>query len=151
MKAYFLIIFPLLCFSLAHAQRPDLNAAKVTYLTTKLNLTEQQAKDFWPIYNEFAEKRKKILMDIRTASKAATNIASTDEQLNLYIKQILDLRQSEIDLEKSYLPRFQKVITIRQVAGLFQAEKEFTRMVLTRLGGRRKHGGMEGVMSPEED
>jgi len=139
MKNIILILVLLFCsFQIGYGQRPELTAAKVTYLSNKLNLTEQQAKDFWPIYDEFSDKRKKILQDIRFASKSATNISATDEQLGQYIKQILDLRQAEIDLEKLYLPKFQRVITIRQVAGLFQAEKEFTRMVLNRLGGRRK-------------
>ena len=35
-------------------------AAKVAFITSRLNLNTSQAQQFWPVYNEFEAERKKI-------------------------------------------------------------------------------------------
>jgi hypothetical protein len=43
--------------------------------------------------------------------------------------------QQQLNLEKDYFERALKVLTLRQVAQLYQAERDFTKEVLQRLVG----------------
>jgi len=119
----------------------QLENAKIAYLTNKLALTQEQAQQFWPIYNEFSDKRRTLNHNLR---QLRTNNPDglSDQQLKTNLAQSLALRQQEVDLEKDYYTRFQRVITIRQVAQLSMAERQFTREVLQRVAGQ--HGGRRG-------
>ncbi|MCR5886546.1 hypothetical protein LRS06_01910 [Hymenobacter sp. J193] len=120
----------------------QLESAKIAFLTDKLTLTPEQAQRFWPVYNEYSDKRRDLnrrQRQLRTDSPE--NL--TDQQLRDNLRQALTLRQQEVDLEKDYFERFQKVISIRQTANLFVAERQFTKQVLQRVANRR--GGSEMV------
>ncbi|QIX60161.1 hypothetical protein FY528_01420 [Hymenobacter lutimineralis] len=119
----------------------QLENAKIAYLTDKLALTQDQAQRFWPVYNEYSDKRRDLnrrQRQLRTDNPDAL----TDQQLRDNIRQVLALRQQEVDLEKDYVERFQKVISLRQTARLFIAERQFTKEVLQRVADRR--GGRPG-------
>ena len=57
----------------------------------------------------------------------------TDQQLRDNFTQSFNTRQQELNLEKEYFDKFQKVISLRQVAQLFQAERDFTKEVIKRV------------------
>ncbi|MBG8553797.1 hypothetical protein [Hymenobacter guriensis] len=114
----------------------QLESAKIAFLTDKLALTPEQAQRFWPVYNEYSDKRRDLnrrLRQLRTDNPESL----TDQQLRDNLRQALALRQQEVDLEKDYFERFQKVISIRQTASLFVAERQFTKQVLQRVADRR--------------
>lgn len=115
-------------------------AAKVAYITNRLNLSTTQAQQFWPMYNEFEEARKKIRKQLRHLRIDNQVNTGTDEQIKADIRKFFQLRQEELELEKQYAEKFLKVLTPKQVAEYYRAEREFTKMLLKRLRGRR--GGM---------
>ena len=57
----------------------------------------------------------------------------TDQQLRDNFAQSFNTRQQELNLEKEYFEKFQRVISLRQVAQLFQAERDFTKEVIKRV------------------
>jgi hypothetical protein len=103
-------------------------------LTSKLDLTESQAQDFWPIHNEFAKKRKEIFKQMKQLKRDNDVSNLTEEQAAASLKILFDLRETEVKLEREYSKRFLKVISNVQLVKYFQAENEFTRMLLKRLG-----------------
>ena len=46
------------------------------------------------------------------------------------------IRQQQLNLEKEYFEKAQKVLTLRQLAQLYQAERDFTKEVLQRVAGQ---------------
>ena len=113
-------------------------AAKVAYITSKLNLTTAQAQQFWPIFNEFEMSKKKIRKQIKQLRIGNGVTDATEEQIKLDIKKMFQLRQEELDLEKSYSEKFAKAISTKQLAEFYRSEKDFTKMLLNRLHGREK-------------
>jgi Spy/CpxP family protein refolding chaperone len=129
----------------------QLENAKIAYITDKIALTQDQAQRFWPVYNEFSDKRRDMgrrMRQLRTESPDALS----DQQIKENLTQALALRQSEVNLEKEYFDKFQKVLTIRQVGKLFIAERDFTKEVLKRVADRRGGPGGAGQLAgpPEE-
>lgn len=125
----------------SEGRRPErlsqLENARVAYLTQKVALTPEQAQKFWPLYNEFTAKRRDLnqrLRQLRPSPSQADGLS--DQQLRDNLNQSFKLRQQDIELEKDYFEKFQRVISVRQVAALFLAERQFTREVLKRVAAR---------------
>ncbi|KAA9327603.1 hypothetical protein F0P96_16625 [Hymenobacter busanensis] len=138
------LLLALLSFGAAQAQQHGgghprserLEAARVAYITEKLALTTDQSQRFWPLYNEFTDKRRSLRKQARGEMRNQDVATMSDKDLRESINNQFAMRQSELNLEKEYLDKFQKVITLRQVALLYQAERDFTKELLKRLDGR---------------
>jgi Spy/CpxP family protein refolding chaperone len=146
LRSSMLTILTLACFSItaSYAQRRSeeemqkIQDAKVAIITNRLNLTPEQSTDFWPLYNEYAQKKRdlhraqrKIINDRRAEGK-------TDEQVLANLKEVQEIKQKELDLEKEYQNRFLKVITANQVVELYKAERTFNDMLIQRLKQRQE-------------
>jgi len=129
----------------AQAQlEPDLpltdrmKAMKVAFITEKIGLTPEQSQGFWPVYEEFQNKQR----DIRRNNRPGKNINQmSDVELEKHLYQNLDNEAQLLALKRTYLERFQEVISIRQIALLQKAERDFNRQVVERLLELRKRRG----------
>lgn len=122
-----------------HHDRIDkIESARTAYLTQKMNLTADQAQKFWPLYNEFDAKRRDVKKQSRVF-KGGNLENLTDAQLKEGINTMFSIRQKELDLEKDYAEKFQKVISIRQLATMYKGEREFTKVLLQKLNQRQQN------------
>jgi Spy/CpxP family protein refolding chaperone len=102
-----------------------INNLRIAYLTDKLNLTTEQAEKFWPIYREFAQERRKIATELRTAQGEFGKTNNDPKRQEALVDLSLKTKQRLLDLEKDYSGRMLKVITAEQVLNLRRAEGEF--------------------------
>lgn len=112
----------------------QLENAKIAFITNRVSLTQEQAQKFWPLYNEFSARRRELNRSGRLLRRDVTD-GMTDQQIRENFNQAFAMRQQELSLEKEYFEKFQKVISLRQVAQLFQAERDFTKEVIKRVAG----------------
>lgn len=124
----------------AAARQEQVKAAKIGFITRELNLTEEEAQKFWPVYNKFdnereAHRRKMMALRLETGSSGDV---MTDKEAEAAVEQYLQLRQEEVDLEKRFYQSVKKVLPSEKVALLFQAEKRFQRELLRNLQQRRE-------------
>ena len=140
-----LVALLLAAASAAHAQGggarkgqrlAQLENAKIAFITNRVALTQDQAQRFWPVYNEFSDRRRELNRNGRLLRREITE-GMTDQQIRDNFTQSFAMRQQELNLEKEYFDKFQKVISLRQVAQLFQAERDFTKEVIKRVAGRQ--------------
>lgn len=124
-----------------------IESARVAFLTNRLNLTTEQAQKFWPIYNEYDARRRDLRK--RAVGKAKEMATMSDAQLQSAVTDMMAARQDELNLDKEYLTKFQKVISLRQVVMLYRSERDFTKFLLRKLeerrGGGRGAGGGGGM------
>lgn len=111
----------------------QLDNAKIAFLTARLTLSQDQAQRFWPMYNDFVAKRRALNRAARQLRRDADNPGLSDAQLRDNFAQDFALRQQQLNLEKDYFDRAQKVLTLRQLAQLYQAERDFTKEILQRV------------------
>lgn len=114
----------------------QLDNAKIAFITSRLTLTQDQAQRFWPMYNDFVTRRRELNRAARLLRRDANNPGLSDAQLRDNFNQDFAIRQQQLNLEKDYFERAQKVLTLRQLAQLYQAERDFTKEVLQRVAGR---------------
>jgi len=107
--------------------------AKVAIITNRLNLTPEQSTGFWPMYNEYAQRRREIHRAQRKIINDKKAEGQNDEAVLNNLKEVQELRQKELDLEKEYQNKFLKVITASQVIELYKAERTFNDMLIQRL------------------
>lgn len=134
-----ILFVALLSITAASAQRKSeeeikrIQDAKVAIITNRLNLTPEQSTGFWPVYNEYSQKRREIHRAQRKIINDKKAEGQTDDQVLNNLKEVQELRQKELDLEKEYQNRFLKVITGSQVIELYKAERTFNDMLIQRL------------------
>jgi hypothetical protein len=149
MKKHFLLLMvlltalPLLVVAQGGQRRGGerVHAAKVAYISDRIQLTPDQAARFWPIYNEYESERKMIRRKYRI--EGPNNRENLDEATaKQNLEDNLDLQQDELDLKRKYKDEFLKVISPGQLADLMRAEKEFRQLIMRKLRDRRRHNEM---------
>jgi hypothetical protein len=112
---------------------------KISFLTGKLDLSPEQAEKFWPLYNQYDAERNKLRRQTRLYrdDKLAT---VSEQELREKLNERLSVQQHMLDLDKTYMDRFLKVITARQLAVLYRSEEDFPRILLEKLHADRHSG-----------
>lgn len=123
-----------------------IEAARIGMISNRLNLTPEQATAFWPVYNEYEDKKTEVKKGLRVHLSESRSLASTDDKIKVELNDMMALRQKEIDLDKEYMQKFLKVLQPRQVSELYKTEQQFKQMLLRRLDQRQEKGekGMKG-------
>jgi Spy/CpxP family protein refolding chaperone len=123
-----------------------IEAARIGMITNRLNLTPEQATAFWPVYNEYEDKKTDVKKGLRVHLSESRSLALTDDKIKVELNEMMALRQKEIDLDKEYMQKFLKVLQPRQVSELYKTEQQFKQMLLRRLENRQEKGekGMKG-------
>jgi len=119
--------------------REKVEAMKVGFLTQRLDLTPEEAKVFWPVYNKYQDEleviRKSRRENLVNAKKNFDEM--NDKDIEKAVDNELASRQNELDLLKKYNPQFKQVLPIRKVAKLYKAEEDFKRKLLDMIQERR--------------
>ncbi|MBL0744402.1 hypothetical protein [Chryseolinea lacunae] len=121
-----------------HKAREKIQAARIAYITDQLQLTPEEAERFWPIYREFAERRKEIrqqLKELKHNQDGGTQ--NTEQNAQAAVETQLKVKQKELDLEKDYSGRLLKVISAQKLRTLPDAERRFRQMILEQIQRRQ--------------
>lgn len=112
-----------------------IEAQRIAFITQKLELTPDEAKVFWPVYDEYDAKRH----ELRKTFKASNDIhgAEIDKMSEKEASQMLDDQiieaQKLLDLRKEYHAKFKSVLPAVKVLKLYDAEREFQKMLIDKL------------------
>ncbi|GHE68343.1 hypothetical protein GCM10011340_25150 [Roseivirga thermotolerans] len=114
-----------------------LKAARIAFLSNRLQLTSETAQKFWPIFNEY-EKEKDALSKKYNEQKRNLVGANgwknmTDENADKMLEVYLEQKQAELDLEKKYLTRFNEVLDKNQIWMVIRIDSDFRRSLMKRI------------------
>jgi hypothetical protein len=133
-----LFIFPFL----AMAQRPDnkkreeIESYKIAYLTQKLELSPEEAKIFWPIYNDYqkeqADLRKERGQKMISFKKMPEIDEMADSEVQALIVNDFDFKQRDLNLEKKYYAKLKSSLPIKVIGKYYRAQETFKRELLSR-------------------
>ncbi len=97
-----------------------IKALEIAFISRKLNLTENEAQRFWPVYNEYKRDVNQVMLTQRRNPN----------------KDVVDDEQKIVDVRKKYRERFVGVIGQPRMNKFFQAEREFRGVLLNQLKNR---------------
>ena len=114
---------------------------KMQVISEHLALSSEDSTKFWPVFEEFEGEMESIRREMMDMTKGL--VAKSDKQLEKDIERMFELKTQQLAIEQKYYTRFKEVISIRQIAALYQAENQIKRMILNRLKEHkreRRHG-----------
>ncbi|SMD45581.1 hypothetical protein SAMN00777080_4238 [Aquiflexum balticum DSM 16537] len=127
------------------AQRPSssydkekLEAARVAFITNRLDLKAEQAEKFWPVFNQFNEERGKLMHQLSAINRSSSE-EMTEAKAREMIAQRMSLQQDLLDMEKLFMDEIVKIISPIQAVKLGGVNREFTRQVYRMQRGRDKN------------
>lgn len=118
--------------------RQKIESAKIGMITNRLNLTPDQAPQFWAIYNEYNGKKQELNRRVRQLNNESPRSNLNDDQLLNGLREVNATKQKLADLDNEYMSRFLKVISPPQLAELYKTEQAFNKMLLQRLNNQNK-------------
>jgi hypothetical protein len=131
------ILFFILFFSLGvKAQDAEkIKSLRIAVYTDVLKLSPDEAKLFWPVFEEYQRKINELkYAEKKERNEAAKNYSLlTDAEAQLVLNKMIDYEQKQLDLKKQYIEEFKKVIPIKKVLLLQKAELQFKKALLDQL------------------
>ncbi len=113
--------------------RDKITADKKLLVATNMELTESEAKSFWPIYDQYQKDLQKINRRIvRLLESYAEDFRSkslTDDKAKKLINEALAIERAEADLKSAYAPKLSKVLPVRKVVRYLQIENKIRAVV----------------------
>ncbi len=120
------------------ARKEAIEARRISYITSKLSLSTDEAKLFWPIYNAYTQKVDEISSGFRDKLEAMPDPEDmTAEEAARYVEAELTRFEESAALRREYTKKLLEVISVKQVALLFDAERDFNRMLFREA--QRRH------------
>ena len=111
--------------------REKVRADKKLVVATALNLTEGEAKAFWPVYNAYQSDMiayyNRVSKFLDTFVQAYGSM--TDETATKLLGEYLALEADHVAILKAYAPKFRGVLPPVKVARLYQVENKMRALV----------------------
>src|SRR6267142_2688697 len=113
--------------------REKIRADKKLVVATNMELTESEAKDFWPIYDQYQKDLQKINQRIANVLEGYAadfrGKSLTDEKAKKLIEEAVAIEQAEANLKSTYAPKLSKVLPVKKVARYLQIENKIRAVV----------------------
>lgn len=116
-----------------------LQQEKVKYFNQHLQLTTAESEKFWPVYNDYQNRRDKItadrnnLMNYFQSNYKNMTAAEASEAINKY----LAYQRQETELLETYTKRFREFLSEIKVMQIYVVELEFRKWLLENLRENR--------------
>lgn len=115
--------------------RSVIKTEKKAAISEVMELSAAEADLFWPLYNEYNEKRYQVGTKlVKLVGEYADNYSKmTDELATDYWKRNMAIDMELLKLEKSYYKKFLKVLDAKKTFRYFQAENKIETLMLAQL------------------
>jgi Spy/CpxP family protein refolding chaperone len=113
--------------------RDKIKADKKLLVASNMELTESEAKGFWPIYDEYQKELQKInqRMGKVLESYADDNRSKslTDDKAKKLIDEAVSIEQAEANIKSTFAPKLSKVLPVKKVVRYLQIENKIRAVV----------------------
>ncbi|MGE5107018.1 MAG: hypothetical protein ACM3H8_05710 [Sphingobacteriales bacterium] len=103
-------------------ENSKIEALKIAFISKKLDLTPDEAQKFWPVYNQYFKEMRQVIKDRKGDDG-----------------DVIDEEQKVIDIRKKYREQFTKIIGQPRMNRLFNAERDFRKILINRIKNRTQN------------
>ena len=121
--------------------REKITSDKKFLVASNMNLTDAEAKEFWPIYKAYQkdlhqinERLAKVIEDYATAYNKG---ALSDDTAKKLLDEAIAIELAEVKLKQSYVPKLDKILPATKVARYIQIETKIRAII--------RYGFAEGI------
>jgi len=127
-------------------RKAKMKEMKKAFIKTELELTEEEEEVFWPIYDEFENKRDALRKEHKSLRKQfkgkSLDEVSEAEAEEMLIKE-MEFREKRLALDKDFEQELKTSLSAKKIILLHKAERKFKKQLLDRMKGRRGGEGMD--------
>jgi len=113
--------------------RDKIRADKKLVVAANMELTESEAKGFWPIYDQYQKDLQKLNQRIANLLESYADDyrkkSLTDDKAKKLIDEALAIDVAEGNLKSGYAPKLSKVLPVRKVVRYLQIENKIRAVV----------------------
>jgi hypothetical protein len=135
-----LMILSVQAVSAQNPNRDRLDAYKIAFFTQKLNFNPSEAEKFWPLYNDFQERKAKIQQErvlLNRKFNQETATLSDKEMISMGDKMV-ELEVLEAELAVNFHQHIKAVLPPVKVLRFYQVENQYKLQLLKELQERRQ-------------
>jgi len=119
------------------SRKDKIEAQRIAYITQQINLTSSEAEIFWPVYNEFQDKKRNILKQKKLIMlRYEQKDYASEAELEQLVDKFINLQVGEAEMLKSYHQEFKKILGVEKVVKLYRAENHFKQYLLKQIKGQ---------------
>jgi hypothetical protein len=113
--------------------RQKLQADKKLLVAANMELTEAEAKGFWPIYDAYqadlGNLNNRLGQLIKRYAEAYNSKAMTDATAKSLLDEALAIERAEVTLRESYVPKLSAALPVTKVARYLQIENKIRAVI----------------------
>jgi len=117
-----------------------IKADKKLVVAANMQLTEEEAKGFWPVYESYQKDLVGINKRLATVIKNYANVYNkgsvSDEAAKKLINQAIAVEEAEVKLKRSYVAKLEKVLPGMKVARYIQIENKIRALIRYELAAQ---------------
>ena len=113
----------------------------------KLELSENDADEFWAVYEDLQNRNMKINEDERTLLNyyISNSEAMSEVEIDETITKFMTLQETRREFARLYHDKFVEIIGKRKTMQMYALEREFRMYILEKVRSERGHGGTDGL------
>ena len=139
MKHYLALILSILLLNTSTYAQPgnsekhqQMEALNAEFLTKNLDLSTQEAQNFWPVYNNYRREMNNLFRQRREARKQAKDQGTPGSVDGLKFETLA------LETKKRYLKQFYEVLPKAKADLIYPTEREFREHLINQLKERRE-------------
>ena len=113
-------------------------AQKIAFITERLNLTAEEAQEFWPIYNTFEDQLENLRKnDMREIRQTMRRDDLSEEEAKKTLDKLMSIEDQVHSAKQQLVKDLKGIISPQKIIALKAAEDAFKKRLLETLKKRR--------------
>ena len=113
-----------------HLSREEFRTKQKAYIIEQAKLTKEEAAKFFPIYFELQDKKKKLNDESWNLMRKGKDDKTTEAQYKEINEKIAENRIAADQLDRTYLGKFNKILSSKKIFLVQRAEMRFHREMI---------------------
>lgn len=116
--------------------KDEFRARQQAFLTEKAKLTREEAAKFFPLYFELQDRKQQLNDKAWKLLRQGKDENMSESQYGEILDGVYDARVASSELERSYMKKFQKILSNKKIYLIQRAEMRFHRELLKGMHGK---------------
>ncbi len=131
-------------------KKEKIERLKRAFISEKLDLTVAESEKFWPVYNEYNNKKTELRKAIKQTDKELKEKNGGEKETLAAIDLITKKRKEEVDLDDKFFRDNLLILGASKVQKLMGVEEEFRRELREELKEKREEKERQGSGEPKK-
>lgn len=138
-----LVLLTCMCLTDVHAQKQKLSkeefrSRQQEFIIQRAGLTQDEAKQFFPLYFELQDKKEKINKDAWKEMRQGKNPKTSETEYARIVENVIQSRIANDNLDLEYVKKYKKFLSAKKIYEIQRAEMKFHRELLKSVRNQHK-------------